>query len=288
MSGTKYGHLVKTLVFEELPHRKRARFASNDLEGLELIFVWGAWFESFGEFDLGVGRHLHPCAECFVLTSLDYNNPNHVGAEIEVEMGEEGEKQVLDAPGIVVTPTDFAHAPIIIRDVNGKSFGSMMIYLGGEYTHSNVPVKGEPPSAEKKYRHLVQKFKLRDTKRKSGGDADYISSWSGEDIEGINLNLTWAFHTGLGAGHEKDPHTHPNDEILLFAGLDASNPEYLGAEIEIAMGDEQEIQVIDTSTLVVVPKGLVHCPLITRKVDKPFGFSTISLDNEPKTTWLGG
>lgn len=288
MSGTKYGHLVKTLVFEELPHRKRARFASNDLEGLELIFIWGAWFESFGEFDLGVGRHLHPCAECFVLTGLDYDNPNHIGAEIEIAMGEEDQKQVLNTPGIIITPPDFPHAPIIIRNVNGKSFGSMMIYLGGEYTHSNVPVKGEPPSAEKKYGHLVQKFTLRDTKRKSVGNTDYIASWSGEDIEGINLNLTWAFHTGLGAWHEKDPHTHPDDEILLFVGLDPENPEDLGAEIEIAMGEEQEIHIFNTSTLVVVPKGLVHCPLITRGVDKPYGFSVISLNTEHETTWLGG
>ena len=286
MSGTKYGHLVKKLVFEELPHRKRARFESNDLEGLELIFGWGLW-SVVGEYDLGVGRHSHPCAECFVITGIDYDNPGQVGTEIEIEMGVEGEKQLLVSPGIIVTPPDFPHAPIIFRNSDNESFGGMMIYLGREYTHSNVPVKDEPPPAAKKYGHLLQKFEMRDTNRKSGGNADYIASWSGKDIEGVNLNLTWAFHTGLGAWHEKDPHTHTSDEVLLFVGLDAGNPEYLGAEIEIAMGQEQEIHVIDTSTLVVVPKGLVHCPLITRKVEKPYGFSAISLNNEHETTWLG-
>ena len=70
------------------------------------------------------------------------------------------------------------------------------------------------------------------------------------------------------------------------SGLDQNNPEYLGAEIEIAMG-EQEIHVFDTSTVVVAPKGLVHCPLVTRRVDKPYGFSAICLNTEHNTTWLG-
>ena len=286
MSVTKYGQLVKKLVFDEFPHRKRARFESNDLEGLELIFGWGLW-SVIGEYDLGVGRHLHPCVECFVLTGLDYDNPGHIGVEFEIEMGEEGEKQVLGSPGIAIAPPNFPHAPMIIRNTDGKSFGTMMIYLGDEYTHSNVPVKSEPPPVEKKYGSLIQKFEMRDTNRKSGGNADHITSWSGRDGDGLNLNLTWAFHTGLGAWHDKDPHTHPSDEVLLFVGLDAENPEYLGAEIEIAMGEEQEIHIFDTSTLVVVPKGFVHCPLITRKVDRPYGFSAISLNTGHETTWLG-
>ncbi len=106
-------------------------------------------------------------------------------------------------------------------------------------------------------------------------------------MEGFNLNFTWAFHTGLGKWHEHDPHVHPNDEALVFVGLDPDNPDYLGAEIEIAMGKEQEIHVFDTPTVVVAPGGLVHCPLITRKVDKPYSFSAISLNTEHKTTWLG-
>ena len=286
MPAAKYGHLVKNLVFQEFPNRKRARFESDDLEELELIFGWGIWSLA-GEYDFGVGRHLHPHAECFVLTGLHYENPGHVSTEIEIEMGEEGEKQVLDSPGIIVAPPDFPHAPIIIRNSNDRPFGTMMIYLGREYTHSNVPVKDEPPPAEKKYGGLVQKFEMHDTERKSGGNADYIASWDGKDIEGVNLNLTWAFHTGLGTWHEKDPHYHPYGEVLLFVGLDAENPEYLGAEIEIAMGEEQEVHIINTSTLVVVPKGLVHCPVITRKVENPYGFSAISLNNEHETTWLG-
>lgn len=142
--------------------------------------------------------------------------------------------------------------------------------------------------AESKYSHLVKKLNIRDTQRKAGGNADYIAGFGGKDLEGLNLNFTWAVHTGLGDWHEgRDPHVHPYDECLLFVGLDPENPDYLGAEIEIGMGEEGEIQVVDSPTVVVVPAGLVHGPLITRKVDQPYGFSAICLNGEHTTEWLG-
>lgn len=287
MAETIYGHLLKKLNFQETPYGKAARFTGSDLEGLELTYYW-VYFNIVGEIELGAGRHAHPHGECFFFTGLDYDNPNQFEAEIEIEMGEEGEKNVLNSTGVILAPPGFTHAPIVIRNADSKLFGGMMIYLGREYTHSSVPVKNEPPPAEKKYTYLLKKLEMRDTQRKEGGNADFIAGWNGKDIEGFNLNFTWAFHTGLGAWHgDRDPHTHPTDECLLFVGLDPDKPDYLGAEIEIGMGEEQEKHVFDTPTIVVVPAGLVHCPLITRRVDKPYGFSAISLNTSHETTWLG-
>jgi hypothetical protein len=70
-------------------------------------------------------------------------------------------------------------------------------------------------------------------------------------------------------------HDHPYDEILLFMGTDPHNIEYLGAEIEIIMGDEQETHIINKTSGVYFPPGLKHL-LVYRKVDKPHflvGFS---------------
>jgi hypothetical protein len=286
MAETKYGHLVKKLNFQERPYGKAAVFGGSDLEGLNLYLVW-TYPTPAGEMVLGAGRHVHPYGECFVFTGLDYNNPNHLSAEIEVEMGDEGEKHVLKSPGVIIFPAGFPHAPIVIRNAHNIPFGGMMVYLGGEYTHTNVPIKAGTTPAGKKYAHLVKKMELRDMKRKSGGNADFIAGLGGKTLEGLNLNFTWAFHTGLGAWHDRDPHVHPYDEALLFVGLDPTNPDYLGAEIQIAMGEEQEIHVFDTPTVVVAPGGLVHCPLITRRVDKPYSFSAICLNGEHDTTWLG-
>jgi len=70
-----------------------------------------------------------------------------------------------------------------------------------------------------------------------------------------------------------DAHTHSFDEVIGFFGTDPENPEELGGEIELWLGDEK--YVFTKSFLVYVPKGLSHCPLIVRKVYRPiFHFTT--------------
>jgi hypothetical protein len=286
MSTTKYGHLVKKLKYEASNGEYMTMPTGADLEGLNISFAWG-YRRKLGAWggDGGIG-HMHPYGECLVFSGLDYNKPDYLGAEIEITMGDKGEKHVINSPTIVVLPPGIAHCPLVSKKVD-KPFGFMAISLRGEHKTTQVPEKSGPAPKEAKYRNLVNKMELRNMQRKTGGNADFIAGWSGKNREGFNLNFTWAFHTGLGKWHEHDPHVHPNDEALVFVGLDPDNPDYLGAEIEIAMGEEQEIHVFDTPTVVVAPKGLVHCPLITRRVDKPYGFSAISLDTEHKTTWLG-
>ena len=289
MADTKYGHLVKKLKYEEADGEYMTMPSGTDLEGINLSFAWG-YRRGVGPWGSDGGiTHSHPYGECLLFTGLDYDNPNSFPAEIELAMGENGEMQIIDSPTVVILPPGFPHCPLITKIVD-KPFGFMAISLSGEHDLAESSGGSAPASGEKKYGHLVKKLNLRDTKRTKGGNADFIEWWNGKDIEGFNLNFTWAFHTGLGAWHEQDPHVHPNDEALLFVGCDPDNPDYLGAELEVAMGDgdDKEIHVFDTPTVVIAPKGLVHCPLITRRVDKPYSFSAISLNTEHETTWLRG
>ena len=286
MAETKYGHLVKKLDFQKSPDTSMVWLKGSDLEGLNLSFIW-ACSNYLGKWGSGeIGLHSHPYGECLILTGLDYNNRNQLGAEIEITMGEGREKYALDAPSLVIAPPGIPHGPIVTHSAD-KTYGFLEIHLGGEVVKTDLPERSRPPSTEEEYGHLVQNLDMRDTNRKSGGNADYIAGWSGKDFEDFGLNFTWAFHTGLGTWHERDPHVHPYNEVLLFVGLNSDNPEDLGAEIEIAMGKELEKHVFDTSTIIVAPGGLVHCPLITRRVDRPYGFSAICLNTEHTTTWLG-
>jgi len=68
-------------------------------------------------------------------------------------------------------------------------------------------------------------------------------------------------------------HTHPFDEVVAFFGTDPQDPEDLCGEVELWLEDEKHI--LTKSCLVFVPKGMNHCPLIIRRVDKPiFHFTT--------------
>jgi len=68
---------------------------------------------------------------------------------------------------------------------------------------------------------------------------------------------------------EEHPHSHDFDIYLTFIGFGPGGLEELGAEIEMSLGEEQEKFVITRPTSVYIPKGLVHCPLNFKRVDKP-------------------
>jgi hypothetical protein len=158
---------------------------------------------------------------------------------------------------------------------------------------------------ERKYEHLVKPLSVGSLEMEQmktpdvpeggfsngPGNADKLVWLNGRDhLEGMALNFTWGFYSGIGDWHTgQDPHVHPYPECLVFVGLDSANIDYLGAEIEVCLGEEQETYTFDEPTVVIVPAGFPHCPLITRRVFSPkgFGFFLASLGADPETTWMG-
>lgn len=70
-------------------------------------------------------------------------------------------------------------------------------------------------------------------------------------------------------------HAHDYDELLYFLGGNPMNFYDFGAEAEILLGDEDERHIINTTTIIYVPKGLMHCPVYFNKVTKPVMFMHI-------------
>jgi hypothetical protein len=72
---------------------------------------------------------------------------------------------------------------------------------------------------------------------------------------------------------EPSAHAHDYDETIAFFGTDFKYPNDLCGEIEFWMEDEKFL--LTRSCLIFVPKGMYHCPLVIRRVDKPiFHFAT--------------
>ena len=147
-----------------------------------------------------------------------------------------------------------------------------------------------------KFQHLFKPLKMAEMPGqeqffKNTGNAD-INRWlNGRDhLEGVELNFSWGFYTGLGDWHPgMDPHVHPYPECLVFVGLDPNRPEYLGAKIQYCLGKELEIHTFDKPSVIVAPGGYLHCPSVTLDVTSPIGYSffIISLGADPTTRWLG-
>ncbi len=65
---------------------------------------------------------------------------------------------------------------------------------------------------------------------------------------------------------------HEYGTLLFFNGLDAADPGYLGAEIELCIGPEKEKHTINRSALIWIPANLEHGPFTVKKATKPFNF----------------
>ena len=86
------------------------------------------------------------------------------------------------------------------------------------------------------------------------------------------LSATW-WLTPSEPGGGPAAHIHDFDEVIAFFGSNPEDPLDLGGEVEFWLDDEQYL--ITKSCLVFVPKGLKHCPLRRRRVDRPIlHFST--------------
>lgn len=76
---------------------------------------------------------------------------------------------------------------------------------------------------------------------------------------------------------DRIPHTHEFDEFLCFMGGNLENIFDFDATIELSMGEEGEVCLIEEATVVHVPAGLVHTPLTFKRVDKPVLFHPVAL-----------
>jgi hypothetical protein len=100
-----------------------------------------------------------------------------------------------------------------------------------------------------------------------------------DQLEGLNLNFSWGVHKTLGEWHAgSKSHSHSYPECLFFVGLDTANVNYLGAEIDLCMGNEQETYTFNDPTVIVIPAGLPHGPIATRRLFSPRGFGFFAVD----------
>lgn len=152
------------------------------------------------------------------------------------------------------------------------------------YTKSEDVKENHPSERRKtvmvdtKYGNYVKQLAFR--QGGGGANAKEMVYVSGEDMGGFDFNFIvgvynqpgdWA--PGAGA------HSHPFDELLLFFGYDDNDLSILGSEMELALGKEWEPQAFNVPTVGVAPKGFPHCPLVTKKVFRPFGHFHLAMSS---------
>ena len=117
--------------------------------------------------------------------------------------------------------------------------------------------------AESKYGKYILREPYRDA------EATMVKLSGDKDFGGIPFSL--AYHSYSEPDFpEKEPMAHDFDQFLFFLSGNPKNLREFGAEIDLSLGQECEQHLIDSPSIVHIPRGLVHGPLNYRKVDKTF------------------
>lgn len=232
------------------------------------------------------GSHIHNYDELLFYFSMNPYNVMDLQSTVAVQLGDE--EHVINESCVIVVPKGLPHLPFKTLRVD-KPYQLFHVLLAPEY---QIQVVGHiPVTGETKHKNLIKPFKsvgVRSLSHEGPGNAEQLVSFSSKNMEGVSLSFTYGVYANAGKWTRKSGvkgHTHPYDQLLVFVGLDPRDPiNYLGAEIEIDLGPEHERYTFDKPTVVIIPKGLVHTPIVTWWVDKPFAAFAINLNPQYEMT----
>jgi uncharacterized RmlC-like cupin family protein len=96
-------------------------------------------------------------------------------------------------------------------------------------------------------------------------------------LPGATATIGWQVFTAP-VCWETIPHVHKYDEFLIFLGGELPDLcKSFDAEVDLWMGKELEKHTITSTTVVYIPKGVLHCPLNFRAIRKPVLFHALYL-----------
>jgi hypothetical protein len=319
----EYSHLVKPLAVQDPPaglyREPRVWMEGKDMEGFKAQFSYG-FIKQTGTFHPVEGALIHPYDELLVFAGIDNTDIRYLGADISVELGQEREEHSFTKPSVILIPKGTPHGPVTVKSLE-KPIVHFTISLAPEYRANTIAPSSLPPKSNgSTHDHLVKPLitkvggsgsgmgyergvdsegVMRPTQRKASfGDADQVGRigpgnadqlvWLfGENLEGMEVNFTWGFYTQSGKWHRGgEAHTHPEEEILVYVGLDPDDLGFMGAELELGMGPDYERHIFNTPTVAICPQGFPHLPLITRWVDKPYSFIVCCLSGVHDSPWV--
>ena len=104
--------------------------------------------------------------------------------------------------------------------------------------------------------------------------ADQVAVMGARDLGGADFSLGYSCLTEPFLMVDES-HSHDFDQLIFYLGGDSRNIGEFDAEIEMYLDNQK--YVIDYTSCVYIPAGLLHGPLDVKKVNKPVMFIDITL-----------
>ena len=297
----KYANLVKRMQFKQnmggTPARFKVYMEANDLDDIEVNFVvgvyelMGLWAPKRGykdTIDRGwepkPNAHAHAFDELLFFFGYGEDGLSNLGAELNLSIGKEWEQHIICEPSIVALPKMLPHCPIYTEKLE-RPFAHMHIALSTDHglKGATTMVEQEGNRDGKKYSHLVKKFPLQE--QLAGASQGYF--FSGNDLQDIQVNITMGLYTETGSWYPpKGALVHPYDKLMIFFGNNADNPNDLGAQVSVEIGSEHEKHTFSEATVIVIPKGTPHMPVVCSKLDKPYYAVQVGFNAQYESEWV--
>lgn len=285
MAAKKYGDLVKKLSFMKGKGGANAKeltfVGGKELGGFELNFIIGV-YDQTGDWAPNRGAHTHPFDELLLFFGYDDNDLSYLGSDMMLSLGREYEEHRFSVPTVGVAPKDMPHCPLVTENVY-KPFGHFHLALAAGYAAEGVAQ--EDTTDGNKYSYLIHKMPVK--RGPGGANAGQVISMSGRELGGLNINFTMGLYNQPGEWYPgKGAMVRPYDSCLIFFGHNTDDLSYLGADVTIEIGREHEKHTINVPTVVALPKGTPHFPIVCNKVERPYGVMQVGLAAEPKSSWI--
>ena len=285
MAEKKYGKFVNKLKFQQGRGGANARelvfVGGEELGGFDLNFIVGV-YDQTGDWAPNMGAHIHTFDECLLFFGYDDKDMDYLGSDMELAVGKEYEKHKFSVPTVVAAPANMPHCPLVTEKVY-KPFGHFHLALSAKY--SGTGVKQEGTTNGKKYSYLFKKMPAQ--KGPGGANAVQVVTITGADLGGLPVNFTMGLYNKAGEWYPgKGACMHSYDSCLIFFGHKTDDLSYLGAEITVAIGREHEKHTFDVPTVVSLPKGTPHFPIVCNRVDKPYRVMQVGLSAKYDISWI--
>ena len=129
--------------------------------------------------------------------------------------------------------------------------------------------------AKTKYGDLIKNFTFKDY---GAGDYRQGTKMSGSFF-GYDFCLEYGTYyvAGKMSKSYRDAVAHDYDQVMIWMGTDTYDMGYLGAEVELCLGEEKEKHMITTATAVAVPRGMPYIPPDVTKMDERYISMTVAM-----------
>ncbi len=289
MANTKYGkHIIR-----EPFHRAEKEFGGGVIFKHENDDNLGIIFEHIGISDPKWSITESRTGDTHELLCFVGGNPENIRdlrAEVSIRLGDTNEEHIISEATVVSLPPGLRRGPIAVKNYS-RPFILLRITNSREYQDKLNAETGKEEVFTMK--RLIEGNEVTKHGKKYWMNMvrgpfyiDYEPGWTGTSI--------WAHHneykSGTSLGYHcivtpydvRMTHAHDFHETLCFLSGDPTNIKELGAEVSVCLGDEMEKHTFNTPTIISMPPGLKHCPMLVHNVTKPVIFLEVSATKEFK------